>query len=160
MDAVTFSIPFAPIAKGRARSVFMPGRGIRHYTPKATADWEKVVALYARQACREPHQGALMLNVGFYMPIPPSWPAWKQDLALSGELLPTTKPDLDNLLKAIKDACNGISWLDDAQVVESKTWKAYSDHPRVYVLIQPIHKGFPAQLTKRPPTPQKETSHA
>lgn len=156
MDAVTFTVPFAPIAKGRARSVYMPGRGVRHYTPAATAAWEKTVAVFARQACREAFQGPLMLTLGFYLPIPASWPAWKRDLALAGDLLPTTKPDLDNLTKAIKDGCNAITWIDDAQVVRTSNWKAYSDSPRVYVLIQPIHNGHPAQLAKKP-TPQKET---
>ena len=33
----------------------------------------------------------------------------------SGELLPTTKPDLDNLIKGIKDGCNKVIWHDASQ---------------------------------------------
>jgi Holliday junction resolvase RusA-like endonuclease len=40
---------------------------------------------------------------------------------------PIGKPDLDNMLKALKDACNGIVWRDDAQIVDVKASKEYAD---------------------------------
>lgn len=155
--SVHFTVPFAPVAKGRARSVYMPGKGVRHYTPKQTAAWEQTVAMYARQAFRAPLDGPVKISLGFYLPIPASWPAWKRDMALSGEIVPTTKPDLDNLEKAIKDGCNGIAWRDDAQVVSASKWKFYSDAPRVAVVVDPMQDLLPAQVTRRP-IPQEKTT--
>jgi len=47
----------------------------------------------------------------------------------------TKKPDLDNLIKLIKDACNKIIWKDDAQVVSIFAEKVYSETPRKEVII-------------------------
>ena len=49
---------------------------------------------------------------------------------------PTKKPDLDNIIKAIADSLNGIAYKDDAQIVELKSKKFYSDTPRVEVTIK------------------------
>jgi Holliday junction resolvase RusA-like endonuclease len=48
---------------------------------------------------------------------------------------PTTKPDLDNLVKFIKDALNGIFWYDDSYVVEIQARKKYSESPRIEIEI-------------------------
>jgi Holliday junction resolvase RusA-like endonuclease len=50
--------------------------------------------------------------------------------------LPSVKPDLDNLLKAILDGMNGIVWRDDALVCEIVTRKIYSDGPHGYTEVQ------------------------
>ena len=39
---------------------------------------------------------------------------------------PTVKPDDDNLCK-VRDAFNGVVWVDDSQVVESHLYKLYTD---------------------------------
>ena len=50
-------------------------------------------------------------------------------------ILPTKKPDTDNIAKAILDALNGVAYYDDAQVVELHVVKKYSDEPRAEVMI-------------------------
>lgn len=57
---------------------------------------------------------------------------------LAGVVLPTKKPDLDNISKVI---CDGIShhggvWFDDSQVVEEYLSKEYSNSPRVEVIVE------------------------
>ena len=51
-----------------------------------------------------------------------------------------TKPDIDNLIKAILDAGNGVLWHDDNQVVSVNAAKRYSENtpPRAYTRIE-IH---------------------
>ena len=61
-------------------------------------------------------------------PIPKSW-SKRQDAALAGTERPTTKPDADNVAKAIADACNGVVWVDDAQVVELSSASATAQRP-------------------------------
>ncbi|MGE6602614.1 reverse transcriptase domain-containing protein [Lysinibacillus fusiformis] len=60
----------------------------------------------------------------------------KRKLIASGELRPTKKPDLDNLIKGIKDGCNKIIWHDDSQIVDMTVRKFYSEQPRAEVTIE------------------------
>lgn len=46
-----------------------------------------------------------------------------------GELRPTTKPDVDNYVKGVKDGLNKVIWQDDSQVVNLTVRKFYSMHP-------------------------------
>ena len=72
------------------------------------------------------------------MPISPSWPKKRQEAARSGAMRPTKKPDWDNIGK-ILDAFNLIVWVDDAQIVDSRVRKLYSDRPRIVVRVAPLH---------------------
>lgn len=54
---------------------------------------------------------------------------------LQGKILPTKKPDCDNIAKIICDALNGVAYDDDKQIVALKVTKIYSDEPRVIVWI-------------------------
>lgn len=60
----------------------------------------------------------------------------KQALIESGELRPTSKPDVDNYVKGVKDGLNKIIWQDDSQVVGLTVRKFYSLSPRVDVCIK------------------------
>jgi len=57
-------------------------------------------------------------------------------LAVDGVLRPTTKPDIDNLVKGIKDSLSKVLWYDDSQVTELVARKLYSDNPRAEVTIE------------------------
>ncbi|MDI9559696.1 MAG: RusA family crossover junction endodeoxyribonuclease, partial [Pseudomonadota bacterium] len=48
----------------------------------------------------------------------------------------TKKPDLDNLLKALKDAMTGIVWHDDAQIVSLSARKDYGDVPGIKMVVR------------------------
>jgi Holliday junction resolvase RusA-like endonuclease len=71
------------------------------------------------------------------MPIPAIWSMKKQRAAALGELTPISKPDLDNVVKAIKDGCNKVAWKDDSQVIDLVAKKRYG-MPRVEVAIRRI----------------------
>jgi Holliday junction resolvase RusA-like endonuclease len=154
VNLVRFTVPFAPVAKARARTTWT-NQGPRHYTPEATCNWEKTVALYARKAmaAREPLQGPIAVSLAFFLPIPVSWPLWKRQEAAAGRIAPTSVPDLDNLEKGLADGCKGICWADDAQVVQSLTWKGYALNPRAEASITPLENLLPAQVTRRPQAP-------
>ena len=76
-------------------------------------------------------QGPLSLRVDAFMAVPQAKAQkWKRG-AIAGEIRPTTKPDLDNLVKQIKDCLTQMGvWGDDKQVVELCASKRYSDCPR------------------------------
>lgn len=139
---VRFTIPGDPVAKGRARSVTRRGKGgasyIAHITPEKTERYEARVAVFAQQAMAgaQPAEGAVSLSVQAYFPIPASWSKKRQQAARDGLEHHTKKPDLDNVIKAVKDGMNGVAWKDDSQVVAMiDCRKLYSDTPRVEVIV-------------------------
>lgn len=44
---------------------------------------------------------------------------------MAGRVLPTKKPDTDNIAKIVLDALNGLAYPDDKQVVELQVLKTY-----------------------------------
>ena len=128
---VAFSIPGEPVGKGRARST----RSGRHYTPAKTVAYEGLVALAARQAmgASEPLSGPLAVEIDAVCTIPASWSKKRRQRALDGLDRPTTKPDIDNICKAIFDGGNGVAWIDDKQIVACMVHKLYGAVPSVHV---------------------------
>ncbi|KAG0278175.1 hypothetical protein BGZ96_002528 [Linnemannia gamsii] len=136
LNVITFTIPGQPIAKGRARSFIRNGH-VAHYTPEKTARYENLVRLAAQQAMggEAPVECAVALIVHAFLPIPASWSLKKQQAAAIGEITPTKRPDLDNIIKAIKDGANGVTWKDDSQVIDVRASKRYGT-PRVEVEVR------------------------
>jgi len=81
---------------------------------------------------------ALELDVLFEMEIPKSFSKKKRE-ALNGSYV-TKKPDLDNLVKSIKDAMNGYIYKDDSQVVISSQKKIYSLEPKTIIIIKEVYE--------------------
>ena len=135
---IAFEIPGPPVGKGRPRA-FRMGNSVRMHTPEKTASYESMVKLAAHRAMQgaAPMAFPVALSLVVLHAIPKSWSTRKQDAALAGTERPTTKPDADNVAKAIADACNGIVWVDDAQVVELHVSKRYSSAPGVMVEVRP-----------------------
>ena len=132
INAVRFEIPGIPVAKGRARVTTIGGHA-RAYTPAKTVAYESTVALFARQAmgAAEPIPGPVAVLIVATWPIPPSWPKKRREAAK----WKASKPDADNVAKAIGDACNGIVWADDSQVVDLRCVKLYGALPGVVVEV-------------------------
>lgn len=57
---------------------------------------------------------------------------------LDGELLPSKKPDIDNIVKAVLDALNKVAYRDDTQVVELQVRKQYSERPRLEICLEKV----------------------
>jgi Holliday junction resolvase RusA-like endonuclease len=112
-------IPTEPRAKQRPRHM----RNGHTYTPWATIEAERVI----RYAVRAKHlapvfQGAVELYLTVVIARPKT----------VKRPYPTITPDLDNYLKLVQDALNGLVWRDDAQVVHSDANKIYCNekYPR------------------------------
>ena len=136
---IEFSIYGEPIGKGRPKFVSRGGFG-RAYTPKKTADYEKHVVAEFRSVYPDakPIDKALRVKIfAFYVP-PASWSKRKRAEAIFGLIPKTTKPDADNVAKAILDALNGAAYLDDSQVISLLVEKRYDNYSRVFVSIAEI----------------------
>jgi Holliday junction resolvase RusA-like endonuclease len=121
------------IPKERIKTLF-----IQQYPDPATVAFEKVLAeagaLFMRG--RAPTEQPVALLVHAYKPVPASWSKTDRAKALAGALLPTSKPDGDNYLKGCQDALNGIVWRDDAQVIDARVIKRYSDSPALRIEVR------------------------
>ena len=118
---LTFSIPVEPRPMPRPR--FSKGRT---YTPKDVSEYKQKIqsaAIVAMDGAAS-MTGELRCAMKFYR-------KFKHTSRRFG--------DSDNLFKAVADACNGICYLDDAQIV-SATIEKHTDKifPRVEVLITEI----------------------
>lgn len=139
MRAVTFVVPGQPVGKGRPR-IGKIGTHARLFTPEKTVNYEGLVAMAAQQAMqgRELITGPVMVEMDITVQIPQSWSKKRKSQALAGEIFPTTKPDKDNVIKAIYDGINGIVWKDDVQAVDGHQRKRYGETPGVRVRVVPL----------------------
>lgn len=134
---ITVIIPGEPCAKGRPRIGKNRSGHAMAFTPAKTRSREGVVASLGMDAMKgcPPLQGPLCIRVDATMGVPKSWPKRDKKDALDGVLLPTKRPDLDNIVKLVKDALNGIAWADDSQVVKLFAKKIYGEIPQTVVQI-------------------------
>lgn len=78
----------------------------------------------------------VMVGLQAFLSIPQSWPNHKRVCAQLDEVVPGKRPDLDNYLKMALDACNGLVFVDDAQVIDSVQSKRYANRDeRAFVRI-------------------------
>ena len=127
MNRLVFDI--VPQAKGRPRF----GNG-RTFTPQRTRDFEDEIRRMAKEQYKQaPLTGAVSLVVTFYLPIPMSWSKKKKENRIGQ--FHASRPDLDNLLKGVLDALNGVLYNSDAQVVKLSAAKFYGTQPRIEVIF-------------------------
>jgi len=109
--------------------------------PETSRDWKNYVRLCVAQdfpgaPLREP----VALDLVFYLPIPKGFSRKRRKAAIAGELLPTGRPDIDNLAKAVLDALLGVAIEDDRLVVALSAAKLYGPVPGVQIIIRrPFH---------------------
>lgn len=96
--------------------------------------WQQVVAEAASRAIHggdwQMPSGPVHLVATFYLPRPQSLPKRVQHHL--------KKPDLDKLVRSVKDALTKVVWHDDSQVVSIEAAKQYADAhetPRVTVEV-------------------------
>lgn len=132
-DLVTLVIYGTPTPKGRPRFT----RTGRAYTPAQTKAFENEyrMAWLLTAGKRAAHDGPVSVEYRAYFVPPQSWPKWKREAALAGQLLHTSKPDWDNLAKTM-DGLNGLAWLDDSQVFHAIAVKQYATVARTEIQIR------------------------
>lgn len=116
IPVISFWVDGLPIAQPRQKQTKFGG----NYLPKDhPVQYWKVLVAESYKRAYEQEKNPINLNkpialtLLFMFPRPKNM-QWKTRLWL--RLWHTKKPDLDNLIKAVKDSLNGIAWCDDAQV--------------------------------------------
>ena len=131
---IEFTVMGTP--KGKARPRFVRcGKGVRTYTPKATETYQNdVLTAYMQSNKGIKLNGPIYARISAYFDMPKSTPKYKR----AGMRWYDKKPDVDNVVKAVMDALNGIAYDDDKQVVWLVIRKMYGE-PRVEVSMGELH---------------------
>ena len=136
---ISFVVPGTPVGKGRPKFA-RRGNFVTAYTPEKTASYENLVKVKAEEAMvgQSLIDGPVSVVIVMLVTPPASWSQKKQREALAGVILPTSKPDMDNVIKGLFDACNEIVWKDDKQVADLSVKKRYSERAEACMRVIPL----------------------
>ena len=71
-------------------------------------------------------EGPLLVEMRFGMKAPKK----------TKDVVPQKRPDIDNLVKTVLDALNGVAYLDDKQVFKIEASKSWAEEPYTKVTIR------------------------
>jgi len=120
------TIDVIPTGKGRPRG--LPSG--RFLTPKKTRAAEEEIQYLLRQLRPPRLQGPLSMRICCHFKKPKSAPVSRK--------YPTVKPDIDNIVKLILDAGNGILYDDDKQIVKLSVGKIYGPCESIWLELDVI----------------------
>jgi crossover junction endodeoxyribonuclease RusA len=122
-----FDVTARPRAQGNHR--VSPQGKIYEQRSAALRDWREAVAWCARAEMRRrvPSSGPVSVHLSFRLPAP----------RRAVRPLPTTRPDLDKLTRAVLDALTGICFFDDSQVTSLWAQKVYGP-PGCHIEIRDV----------------------
>ena len=132
-----FEVLGQPQGKARPRVTFRSGRAAT-YTPSKTVEYEnQIKAEYIKNGgkCKDGEISATIIAV---YQIPKSFNKAKRLDAVLLKLKPQTKPDLDNIAKAVLDSLNGVAYKDDSQVTSLFLKKYYGEQPKLIIYLEEI----------------------
>lgn len=105
------------------------------YTPGKTVDAEERIRWHLHE------QGARLIPEGIPIRLSLIFKVDKPKSAPKSRLFPTTRPDLDNYCKLVQDACNGLLWHDDSQIVQLTCSKVYAIGASPEIVIA-VHEAY------------------
>ena len=131
------------VVPGKAQAKERPRLGkYGTYTPYKTKNcenWIKTIFIQ-NYPLMKPLESPLRVSIILNVDIPTSASKKKQDEMRRGILLPTKKPDVDNVAKSILDALNKIAYRDDKQIIHLEVTKRYSDFTNAEIIIEELEE--------------------
>ena len=142
MKQIEFTVQGTPKGQPRVRACIR-GKHAGVYDPGTADEWKRAVRDAAKSAMDEnaveQFETPVRLSVAFYMPRPKSHFNTRGHLKMSAMHHHTSKPDLDNLVKATKDALTTAGvWTDDSLVVVCRSLKGYGPNPGASIRIAEV----------------------
>ncbi len=140
MEVARFFVPGKPQGKARARTFYNPNLN-RHMstTPDNTVLYENLIKECYMQQCGgiyfETKAPVTLRIVARFLP-PKSMSKKRQASMLEGKEFPLKKPDMDNIIKVVADALNGVAYRDDTQVMFIAAKKAYSSREGLDIIVE------------------------
>lgn len=145
MRTVAFHVPGKPQGKARARTFRNPDTGKSiSMTPDSTVLYENLIKDQYLNRCNgmylERGTPVTLRIVARFLP-PKSASKANQRKMLEGEILPLKKPDMDNIVKVVADALNGVAYHDDTQVAYVAAKKCYSAMEGLDITVEEYTTG-------------------
>lgn len=137
---VRLIVPGEPQGKQRAKAARI-GKGpmayVKTYTPEKTVNYETYIKELFAITYPDfiPGESVLEMELLIYLTIPASASKKKKLLMECGDLRPGKIPDVDNVLKVVMDALEGLAYKNDAKIVTAHQHKFYSVKPRLNIYI-------------------------
>ena len=144
---ISFTVKGPPVGWQRAGVNRWTGR---HYTQEKTRNAEEEIALaykIAAKGRRFPPGTPIAVCVYAYFPIPKRASKATREGMISREILPTVKPDWDNIGKLI-DGLNGVAFDDDKDIVCGSVVKMYAEDPRTVFVLKDAWEVFQEEAVK------------
>ena len=132
-----------PVPQGRPKFASFGGH-VHAYDPQKSKNYKQLVRFWVTQHLKKidgfkPYENALCVDLTFYLGIPTSWSKQKRIQASQGVIRPIKKPDTDNLIKSVTDACSGLLWVDDCIITDISARKRYTaDLARVVLKVTDV----------------------
>lgn len=145
MKAVVFMVPGKPQGKARARTFYHPEAN-KHVstTPERTVLYENLIKecymMEADNAYLEADIPVKLCIVAQFLPPKRASKRMRMDM-LEGRILPLKKPDIDNIVKAVADALNGVAYHDDTQIALVQAKKVYSEVEGLNITVEEYMGG-------------------
>ncbi len=174
---IAFTVEGLPKGKERPRARILPGkRGQKPratiYTPSSTKSFEASVKRVVLQAMKgkAPIEGPVKVAILIGMPIAKSWTKTRKAEVRKGLIAHTSKPDIDNVTKAVLDGMvindktpdqvthhRGVMQ-DDNQIVKLTVLKDFVDEPRVSVRVTElvVPEKIPVTQADMCPAPSRD----
>ena len=137
-----FTIPIEAQSKQRARIVFQNGKA-RSYTPAKTVKFENFVKMFVSS---QPHKyydtELLFMSIKIFLPLPKSKYRKRNPVK---EQFCKGRRDLDNMVKSIKDALQGVLYKNDNQICQmylAKYYAAQGEPGRIEIEIENVNYKF------------------
>ena len=129
MQVIRIVVKTEPVAKGRPRTTLHFGR-VWTFTPQKTKTAQEFLKARLLKHTKDsfPPHTSVKLTAVFYRT--------KSKYLPRKELMPFRKPDLDNFLKLLLDAINGILVEDDAQITSISAKKRWTTKNYGYITIK------------------------
>jgi len=128
--------------KAQQRPRFSTKSGyVKAYDPEKSRDAKALIGLMARQELGDQPllEGELLLSLSIFKVPPKSWSKKKQAKATGTGI--TSKPDLDNYIKLVLDALNGVWFRDDSAITAVMASKRYrEDREGMYIMVSEIDR--------------------
>lgn len=158
---ITFTVPGIPVAQPRARARVVNGHA-QVYTAakKDPVNSFKAAVQFAAQVA---HRGSL-LDGPLSLTLTYRFDRKKYQIKKRGDnppLYKTSTPDVDNLMKSVCDALNGVLWKDDALIADArvvKTVAALSEKPGVDVSVSMLDDAALAESWRTAQQPPNASS--
>lgn len=128
-----FEVKGKPQAKQRPRF----SRYGKVYTPAKTHSYENWIKLcFINQFPNfKILEGAIYIRIVVFKQIPKSTSKTKKAEMIKDHIKPTTKPDIDNIVKSVFDGLNNIAYKDDSQICSLSVEKVYAEEDTVKIQL-------------------------